>query len=233
VNADCDWRVVSNLGKYSRAVAAFLGGDGTPSFLYSQGWQIGILTCDDPNCETTVSTYEVIPDTVNGSTPSRWISFALGSEGYPVIAYEDFEDSSYNLHVVRCGDISCQDQGLTTHFIADTTNYTGLYNSMAIPDDNRPVIVYVDRNLSRFKVLKCGGKDCNPAGGPSGAENPFFINGSVIANTVDFNRILADNIQNPAEIFSYDPKYLDIFRDCLGESYSFKIREYQYISSGN
>lgn len=56
----------------------------------------------------------------------------------------------------------------------------------------------------------------------------LLINGSVIANEVDFNRELLDNSANPAEIVRYDPKYLDLLRDCLGKGYEFAIKEYKY-----
>lgn len=58
----------------------------------------------------------------------------------------------------------------------------------------------------------------------------LIIKGSVIANNVRFGRDLGGvvNNSNPSEIIIYDPKYLDILRDYLGEEYPYKIREYKY-----
>ncbi|MFC1780095.1 hypothetical protein ACFLY9_00150 [Patescibacteria group bacterium] len=54
------------------------------------------------------------------------------------------------------------------------------------------------------------------------------INGSVISRSAEFNRANNDSLENPAEIITYDPKYLDIFKSCLGEGYPLRIREYRY-----
>jgi len=57
----------------------------------------------------------------------------------------------------------------------------------------------------------------------------LLINGSVIANSVDFNRNLVQkNPDDPSEVIKYDSKYFNYFRNCLGMSYPFKFREYQY-----
>ena len=54
----------------------------------------------------------------------------------------------------------------------------------------------------------------------------LYVNGSGIANTVQFHREYTGD--DPSEIFVYDPKYIDLLRDCLGENYPYKVREYEY-----
>jgi hypothetical protein len=54
------------------------------------------------------------------------------------------------------------------------------------------------------------------------------INGSVIAQFAEFGRANNDSLENPAEIITYDPKYLDMFKSCFGEGYPLRIREYRY-----
>lgn len=57
------------------------------------------------------------------------------------------------------------------------------------------------------------------------------INGGVFANQINFQRDLPQDGDNPAEIITYDPKYIVLLRDCLGEEYPFRIREYNYSSA--
>ncbi|MFC1780097.1 hypothetical protein ACFLY9_00160 [Patescibacteria group bacterium] len=59
-------------------------------------------------------------------------------------------------------------------------------------------------------------------------DSTLVINGGVIANTVDFKRDIGSNEDDPAEIIQYSPRYLDLLKDCIGEDYPYKIREYKY-----
>jgi hypothetical protein len=56
----------------------------------------------------------------------------------------------------------------------------------------------------------------------------LIINGGVVANEVIFRRVLDENSINPAEIIRYDPKYVVLLKEALGESYPFRIREYKF-----
>jgi len=63
-----------------------------------------------------------------------------------------------------------------------------------------------------------------------GNSTPLLINGSVLANTVNFNREIDNFNENPSEVISYDPKYLDIFRDCFGQTQTTPIREFYFVN---
>lgn len=58
----------------------------------------------------------------------------------------------------------------------------------------------------------------------------LVVKGGVFANTTSFARALDafENESNPSELIVYDPKYLDLLRDILGQSYPTRVREYQY-----
>jgi hypothetical protein len=63
---------------------------------------------------------------------------------------------------------------------------------------------------------------------------PFVVKGSVITKAEPiWNRVLLgfENNDNPSEVIRYDSRYLDLLRECLGEGYPIKIREYSYSSS--
>jgi len=62
----------------------------------------------------------------------------------------------------------------------------------------------------------------------SAPDQTLRINGGVVAGSLNFQRDLAQDGENPAELITYDPKYFALLRDCLGEDYPFRIREYNY-----
>jgi len=172
----------------------------------------------------------------SGIAGTAYAPIALGKElpELPVIAFGDLGNGL--MRIIKCSTPDCSDTANNTITTIDGgVTIAGMYPSLSIPSDNNPIVAYLDITEFTLKVAKCADPACAVAAGGEGFSNnnPLIINGSVVVPTVDFGRILSDNTQNPAEIIRYDPKYLDIFNDCLGESYSFKIREYQYVTSGS
>lgn len=57
---------------------------------------------------------------------------------------------------------------------------------------------------------------------------PLVINGGVVAQDVNLQRDLVDDSVNPSELVNYDSKYFVGLRECIGEDYPFKVKEYGY-----
>lgn len=62
----------------------------------------------------------------------------------------------------------------------------------------------------------------------SNTSNLLTIHGSVLANSVYFQRAIANSSANPSEAIIYDAKYLGLLKSCFGERYPVKIREYGF-----
>jgi hypothetical protein len=211
------------VGKDSRPVVSYSDFSGTGNTLWVA--KCGNAACTSGNVRTMVDSNTAV---------GRSNSLAIGKDplGLPTVSYSD--GTNADLKVLKCSNAACSDIATNKITAVDFRYSVGGNNSIAIPDDDIPVIGYVDASFKKFRALKCADSACSiPVGSSSGFTNndPLIVNGSVIGTTADFNRQLSDNTLNPAEIIQYDPKYLDLFRNCLGENYSFRIREYKYSSA--
>ena len=85
-------------------------------------------------------------------------SIAIGTDGYPVISYQD--SSNQDLKVVKCGNIDCSSGNTIT--TVETASNRGLYTSIAIGSDTYPVISYSywDPGYD-LMVVKCGNTACS------------------------------------------------------------------------
>jgi len=122
------------------------------------------------------------------------------------------------------------------YFVNDNLTLTNDFrSSTTVPDDACAFIVRrnvtVSSNIIRldgFFILD--GNFITNSNLTIPVKQTLVIKGGVIANNVTFNRTLSgfDNSLNPSEIIIYDPKYIDLLRDLLGEDYPSKIRELEY-----
>lgn len=88
-----------------------------------------------------------------GGDVGKNTSIKIGSDGLPVIAYQDA--SNFTLKVIKCGNASCS-TGNTTTTVSTGVISNGI--SMAIPSDGFPVISFYVANLT---VVKCGNASCS------------------------------------------------------------------------
>lgn len=100
-------------------------------------------------------TIHTVDDTVN---VQGQVSLAIGSDGFPVIAY--YDATNQDLKVAHCGDVACGTAVLQT---IDSTGDVGLWNSITIGTDGFPIIAYHDRTNFDLKVAHCGDVACTPA----------------------------------------------------------------------
>jgi hypothetical protein len=61
--------------------------------------------------------------------------------------------------VAKCGNAGCSSGN--TLVTVDATSSTGLYSSIAVPADGRPVISYYEITNQDLRVAKCGNAACS------------------------------------------------------------------------
>lgn len=85
-------------------------------------------------------------------------SVAIPADGLPVISYRD--DEANSLRFVKCGNAACSTGNQTSTLIASGRPAT--YSVVRAPLDGRPIVAYLDINLSvgSLKLLKCGNSSC-------------------------------------------------------------------------
>jgi len=156
-NADCsasEITTVDSVGDVGNYNSIAISGDGFPVISYY----------DNTNQDLKVAK-QVSPGTGNCTGNNNWTcitvdsaggvgtetSIAIGSDGFPVIAY-----SNNGLRVAKCNNANCSSNVIN---VIDSNGRGG--NSIAISSDGFPVISYnvLVRNLT---VVKCYNLACNP-----------------------------------------------------------------------
>jgi hypothetical protein len=84
-------------------------------------------------------------------------SIAIGTDGLPVISYQDVSVS--DLKVVKCGNPTCSAGNTIT--TVDTNNQAATQTSIAVPADGLPVISYRGNAPFSLRVAKCGNPACS------------------------------------------------------------------------
>jgi predicted regulator of Ras-like GTPase activity (Roadblock/LC7/MglB family) len=119
-----------------------------------QNYKLKVIKCGNSLCNSgNVTTV------VDGSGVSEFNSLILGSDGLPIIAYQDW-DPNRVLKVVKCGNSSCSSgNSITT---VDSAGAVGLYPAIAIGADGMPIIAYQDSTSYPYdlKFAKCGNAAC-------------------------------------------------------------------------
>jgi hypothetical protein len=151
--------LVDFVGSVGRYTSIAIGADGNPvvSYYDATHGDLKVARCNDPACADggeTVSTVDATGDA------GLWSSIAIGTDGNPVIAYQDQElGLDRFLKVVRCNDPACTGGDEVAHTVA--SDDAGAYASLAIGADGNPVISY--QGGAGLSVAKCNDADC--AGG--------------------------------------------------------------------
>jgi hypothetical protein len=107
--------------------------------------------------KTTTSRTTSLAD--NAADVGYFTSIAIGTDGFPVIAYYDLTVGNLDLKVTKCGNAACSSGNITT--TVDSTGDVGQYASIAIGTDGFPVISYFDETGDDLEFVKCGNAACS------------------------------------------------------------------------
>lgn len=132
-----------------------IGRDGFPVISYLDNRSNGglsVIKCDNAQCSTG-ATYLL----ESGPYASEDTSIAIGSDGFPIIAYRA-SSNDFDLKVAKCVDVRCAKPATITRL--DTVGSTGRYASIAIGLDGLPIIAHYDSTNMWLKVVKCGNASC-------------------------------------------------------------------------
>ena len=116
-----------------------------------------LAKCNDEACSGGDET-RVTVDASAGDV-GQYSALALGSDGFPVIAYHDHTNRS--LKVAKCSNATCTTRTLST--LNDPSADVGYNAAIAIGTDNLPVVSYYDAAGQVLKVAKCNDTACSGA----------------------------------------------------------------------
>jgi len=136
-----------------------IGTDGFPVISYQDATAgaLKVAWCNDEACAGGEETITTIDDPTN--TVGRYTSLAIGTDGLPVISYQD--SSAGTLRVAKCNDPACAGGDETITTVDDPSGSVGHYTSLAIGTDGFPVISHQDQTAFRLRVVKCRNSSCN------------------------------------------------------------------------
>ncbi len=150
-----------------------------------------------------------------------------GMYGYLKEISEENECTSSNCEVINSMPSSCS--GKKVYFVDGSLNITS--NFYESTKDDACVFIVKDNISVTSGVSSLEGFFLTDGlFATESAGSQLEINGGVISENVNFGRYLDNNYTNPAEVLSYDSKYLDLLREYLGEGYPQNIREWKYSS---
>jgi len=146
---------VATDGSVGHYTSLAIGSDGVPVISYFDNTNLRLMVahCNDIIC-TTVGTTSL---TGVGSSNGQYTSIAIGTDGFPVIAYYDANAANLDLKFAKCNNILCTSAATST---LDTTGDVGQRASIAIGSDGFPVITYADNTLKRLDFVKCADASC-------------------------------------------------------------------------
>jgi len=113
----------------------------------SQKWKVKVAKCGDPDCQIKVLTFIETIDV------QRDTAIAVGSDGFPVIAYSN---SSNQVKVAKCDDPACL--SVTTPNIIHTAGASIGDIAIVIDAANHPVIAF---DAGALYVAHCTDDACN------------------------------------------------------------------------
>jgi len=133
-----------------------IGTDGFPVISYFSSTNGGVLKlvhCTNTSCSTHGT-----PRTLDSKGDvGAFTSIAIGTDGFPVISYQNA--TNVDLKLVHCTSVSCSTHD--TPATLDSIGSVGYYTSIAIGKDGFPVISYQSGANGDLKIVHCTSASCS------------------------------------------------------------------------
>jgi len=148
-----------------------IGTDGFPMMAYAviNNPGVRVLHCTSIDC----STFDVAKTLDSLSTGIFEVAMALGSDGFPVLNYNEVHVGEQR--ILHCTSIDCSTVDPPTIIDSGITNPFSSSVSIAIGANNFPVVSYIVSVLNELRFVHCTSVDCSSVGSPvkldSGAPN--------------------------------------------------------------
>jgi hypothetical protein len=132
--------------------------DGRPVVAYQNSTQgrLYFMRCGNAACSSGNIFREL--DSTPGNEVGVDTSIAIGSDGFPVIAYHN--ETAGTLKVAKCANLDCAGGTVVTTVDDHPVDTVGADTSIAVGGDGLPVISYYDSTAGGLKVAKCVNVNC-------------------------------------------------------------------------
>lgn len=180
-----------DVGAYS---SVGIGGDGLPVIASHDkttggAGRLRVTHCNNSTC-SSASSSSLDTGNVGDNT-----TLAIGTDGYPVIAYRDITNNRPK--VMKCSTYDCSSNSITT--IVDGAASTGVNLNMAIGSDGFPVIAEQNASNNRIRVIKCGDASCSSGNSYNDVQTTITANTNAIAIGSDGFPVISFHKSNATE----------------------------------
>ena len=151
---------LDSTGSVGTFTSIAIGTDEFPVISYrdSTNQDLKLVHCTSVDCSTTDT-----PITLDSiGNVGRYTSIAIGTDGFPVISYNN--DSNRDLKLVHCTSVDCSTTD--TPITLDSIGAVGKYTSITIGTDGFPVISYSSNSNKDLKLVHCTSVDCSTTDTP-------------------------------------------------------------------
>lgn len=133
-----------------------IGSDNNPvvAYMMRPDQDLRVVHCLNVSCTSADS-----PITIESSGPvGLFPSVAIGADGNPIVSYHD-NNSGGGLKVVHCTVVNCSSFDIST-LISSSSSALGWYTSIAIDNNNKPVISAQDPANDDLLLFHCEDEEC-------------------------------------------------------------------------
>ena len=134
-----------------------IGTDNNPSIGYTDTSDLKFVHCTSSDCSTFDSPITLI----SAGDVGRHAEIEISNDGFPLLSYANVDSGS--IEVLHCDAIDCSGSFNRTTIDGDASLglFTHSFNSLAIGNDNNPVISYYDDTNDDLKFVHCTSSDCS------------------------------------------------------------------------
>lgn len=190
-NASCSTSNIATLDSSTTVtsghpVSIALGSDGFARMAYQDNtnFHLRYTRCTNADCTTANST--TIDSGINAANTG--VSIAIGSDGFPRIAYDD--ETNFAAKFAQCTNNDC------TTLNTNTVGSASTYVSMALGSDGFGRIVYGQQAINSMFYVVCNNASCS-SNSPTTITSSAQIVAKVILNSSDLGRIVMGNGATP------------------------------------
>jgi hypothetical protein len=153
-----------------------IGTDGLPIISFSGGTNTVVVHCSNTTCSSSTAT------TIDGAVSPASTATTIGSDGLPVVAYGNSNGASTVVKVVKCGNLACSSNNVTSTIANNTQTTQTTDVAIGITPDGLPLTFFQDGNLGNVYTFKCLTLACS-SGTMTNIETAANVGGSASVRT--------------------------------------------------
>jgi hypothetical protein len=123
--------------------------------------EIEVVHCNDVDC---AGNDESVSTVTSATDNSNYLSMALDSNGYPVVAHlRTAPLASRGLYILHCNDANCSgnDESLVLQSVGFTSIASTRVTSLKLDSNGYPVVAYYEgANIHALRILHCNDANC-------------------------------------------------------------------------